>query len=495
MKTASSSPTVPECELAQASPGGRLTRSPSASARGALAGILALVLTVSVAGVVRATQRVADSQDPVGGARRTRVIGVDSPGPRGRSAPPGLGVDPCPACDPIDSLSTDNFSRPDRIDNKWYPVTPGDELVYTGVMNRDGTPLPHNVIFTVTNLRKNISGIPCVVIWDRDINEGDLKESELAFFAQDDDGNVWNFGEYPEDYEQGILLGAENTWINGVENAQGSVIVQDHVRLGVGYLQAIAPENDFWDCGMAFEKAKKAHDGDDGDDDDSGKGDDQDSVRAASPPVCGPTGCYKKWLVVREWAPLDGCGDIQIKTYAKHVGVVQVGALNDPEGETLVLSSITHLSPEALAEIDRQALEQDARGPTINEIYATTEPAYAGPPLRHKHHDDDDAARIANAAITPAVPLHSFMRIGPNPVSTTASIDYSVMQSGMVELSIYDVSGRRIRSLVSGATSAGTFRIDWDARNDGGQGVANGIYFAKLRTSTQTLGKTIVIAR
>jgi len=69
------------------------------------------------------------------------------------------------------------------------------------------------------------------------------------------------------------------------------------------------------------------------------------------------------------------------------------------------------------------------------------------------------------------------------------------MQSGMVELSIYDVSGRRIRSLVSGATSAGTFRIDWDARNDGGQGVANGIYFAKLRTSTQTLGKTIVIAR
>ena len=157
---------------------------------------------------------------------------------------------------------------------------------------------------SVTAKSPALMGVRTVVVWAQDFDDGELKESQLAFFGQADNGDLWYFGEYPEDYEQGILLGAENTWINGVENAQGSVIVQDHVRLGVGYLQAIAPENDFWDCGMAFAKAKKGHDGDDGDDDDSGKGDDQDSVRAASPPVCGPTGCYKKWLVVREWALL-----------------------------------------------------------------------------------------------------------------------------------------------------------------------------------------------
>jgi len=75
-----------------------------------------------------------------------------------------------------------------------------------------GTP---TVEFTVTNLRKKIGGVPCVVVWDRDVNEGELKESELSFWAQDDFGNVWNTAEYPEEYQNGVLLGAENTGARG----------------------------------------------------------------------------------------------------------------------------------------------------------------------------------------------------------------------------------------------------------------------------------------
>jgi hypothetical protein len=46
-----------------------------------------------------------------------------------------------------------------------------------------------------------VDGVQTVVAWDRDFLEGKLQEQELAFFAQDDQGNVWNFGEYPEEYE------------------------------------------------------------------------------------------------------------------------------------------------------------------------------------------------------------------------------------------------------------------------------------------------------
>ena len=424
-----------------------------------------------------------------------------------RSEGPAIGVVECPTCDPIDTLNVANFSRPTRIDSKWLPLIPGTQLILQGQRNLGGGLNPHNVIFTVTNLVKRIGGVPCVVVWDRDIDQGEIRESELAFFAQDDNGNVWNTGEYPEEYEQGILLGAENTWIHGVEWAHAGVTIQKKPRLGtLGYLEAIAPENDFWDCGLVLAKSKSGNGGDDGDDDGDGdrsriadqdrshRGKDRDGDRSRDTSVCVPSGCYKDWVVIKEWAPLDGCDVIQTKTYAKGVGVVQVGAIGDPEGETLVLVQVNHLSPAALDEANRLALELDTRGYSVNEIYATTEPAYLAP-SRHRDHDDDDSAVIADAPVTPILPLHTFMRIGPNPIMNAASFAYSVTQAGMVELSIYDVAGRRVRSLVKGETPAGTYRMEWDARDDGGQALSAGIYFARLRTPAQAIGKTIVIAK
>ena len=55
-----------------------------------------------------------------------------------------------------------------------------------------------------------------LVIFERDIQDGALQESELAFEAQDDQGRVWNVGEYPEEYEDGQLTGAPSTWMAGV---------------------------------------------------------------------------------------------------------------------------------------------------------------------------------------------------------------------------------------------------------------------------------------
>ncbi len=58
-------------------------------------------------------------------------------------------------------------------------------------------------MFTVTDLTKVVNGVRAVVVWDRDYASGELQETELAFFAQDNDGNVWHLGEYPEEYETG----------------------------------------------------------------------------------------------------------------------------------------------------------------------------------------------------------------------------------------------------------------------------------------------------
>jgi hypothetical protein len=48
-----------------------------------------------------------------------------------------------------------------------------------------------------------IDGVRTTVVWERDHTEGELEEAGLAFFAQDNDANVWHMGEYPEEYEEG----------------------------------------------------------------------------------------------------------------------------------------------------------------------------------------------------------------------------------------------------------------------------------------------------
>jgi hypothetical protein len=98
------------------------------------------------------------------------------------------------------------FDDPTQIDNRWFPLTPGTQFIYRGSSIVDETREPHRVVFTVTDLTKVVNGVRVLVAWDRDYASGELLESELAFFAQDNDGNVWHLGQYPEEYEAGKLV-------------------------------------------------------------------------------------------------------------------------------------------------------------------------------------------------------------------------------------------------------------------------------------------------
>ena len=85
----------------------------------------------------------------------------------------------------------------------------------------NGVAVPHQVVFIVTDVTKEIDGVPAVVVWDRDFTNGQLLEEELTFEAQDAAGNVWNLGEYPEEHENGQFAGAPNAWLSGQANATG----------------------------------------------------------------------------------------------------------------------------------------------------------------------------------------------------------------------------------------------------------------------------------
>ena len=112
------------------------------------------------------------------------------------------------------------FSDGARVDNEFLPMLPGTQLVFEGKANRGEGRKVHQVIFTVTDLTKVIDGVRSNVIWDQDVNAGELQESEIAFNAQDDDGNVWLMGEFPAEYEDGEFKRAPDTWIAGVDKAR-----------------------------------------------------------------------------------------------------------------------------------------------------------------------------------------------------------------------------------------------------------------------------------
>jgi hypothetical protein len=92
--------------------------------------------------------------------------------------------------------------------------------------------------------------------------------------------------------------------------------------------------------------------------------------------VCVPSGCYKRVLLTDETSPLESGNAHQRKYHAPGVGIVQVGAVNDPEGETLSLVKYEQLSPEELAAVRDDVLDADQRAYEFAEdVYGGTPPA------------------------------------------------------------------------------------------------------------------------
>jgi hypothetical protein len=257
-----------------------------------------------------------------------------------------------PPCPRAVDFAQAQFPPHPVIDNTWLPLTPGTRLTLEGRANRGGGPLPHTVSFTTTDITKVINGVNTLVVYDVDINEGELAEAELAFFAQDTNGNVWNLGEYPEEFDGGDFVGAPNTWISGLADAEGGIHMVADPQVGQQWLQGWVPSIEFLDCARVY------------------------TIRHQ---VCVPFSCYSPYLRTNERSPLDPLGGIQTKYHAKGVGIVQVGAVDDPEGETLVLTDRAQLGPGEMMAARVAAMDLDERGYFTSSVYAMTPRAQLPP--------------------------------------------------------------------------------------------------------------------
>lgn len=74
----------------------------------------------------------------------------------------------------------------------------------------------------------------------------------------------------------------------------------------------------------------------------------------------------------------------------------------------------------------------------------------------------------------------------PNPFNSKTRINYTVINTGTIDLAVYNIIGQRIRTLKNGYIQSGVYNVIWNGKNDIDELVSSGIYFYKLSTSEGT---------
>jgi hypothetical protein len=83
----------------------------------------------------------------------------------------------------------------------------------------------------------------------------------------------------------------------------------------------------------------------------------------------------------------------------------------------------------------------------------------------------------------------------PNPFSGVTSIPYSLTKANRVELSIYNIKGQLVKTLVSDFQNSGKYQLTWDGSDNQGKPVSAGIYPYKVSNGTFTSSKKMILLK
>ena len=85
--------------------------------------------------------------------------------------------------------------------------------------------------------------------------------------------------------------------------------------------------------------------------------------------------------------------------------------------------------------------------------------------------------------------------VSPNPFNPNTRISFTLPESGNIILSVYDVSGRKVRTLAAGPFPAGEHTVLWEGKNKEGGKVSSGIYFVRLATQSAVCTRKLVLLK
>ncbi|GAB4372740.1 MAG: hypothetical protein Kow0042_16230 [Calditrichia bacterium] len=83
----------------------------------------------------------------------------------------------------------------------------------------------------------------------------------------------------------------------------------------------------------------------------------------------------------------------------------------------------------------------------------------------------------------------------PNPFNPVTTIRYQLSTASLVELTIYNLNGQKVRTLVNERKPAGNYQIQWDGRDDSGRQVASGVYLYRIRAGAFSQTKKMILMK
>ncbi|MEZ4652738.1 MAG: FlgD immunoglobulin-like domain containing protein [Candidatus Eisenbacteria bacterium] len=100
-----------------------------------------------------------------------------------------------------------------------------------------------------------------------------------------------------------------------------------------------------------------------------------------------------------------------------------------------------------------------------------------------------DPPEISDARVT------RLYQNAPNPFNPRTLVRFSLARAGRTALTIFDASGRRVRTLVDAPMEAGLHEVVWDGTDDAGHPVASGVFWSQLQTDGFSSNKKMIVLR
>lgn len=83
----------------------------------------------------------------------------------------------------------------------------------------------------------------------------------------------------------------------------------------------------------------------------------------------------------------------------------------------------------------------------------------------------------------------------PNPFNPKTTIQYEIPNAGKVEVQIFDITGRLIKTIVSNNQQAGIHKTIWNGENEFGQKIASGFYAYTIKFENTILSKKMILLK
>lgn len=235
-------------------------------------------------------------------------------------------------------------------------------------------------------------------------------------------------------------------------------------------------------------------------------------------------GLFADWDVVDLFQNSGGTDRLHRTVWVSHpsgprFGLVVLG--DTPVSNLALVDNATYVYPHShIADADKYQLLSGEIGSTTAGALTDWSSIAAVGPLRlgvgqtatvtfALVYGDDEADYLANVAAARTV-VEGAVAVGdadqaprafrlaqnqPNPFNPSTEIRFSLPADGPVDIAVFDLAGRRVRTLVAGTLPAGDHEARWNGQDDGGEALPSGLYVYRVTTAGQTLARKMMLVR